>query len=108
LRPGCIDSAYDGEPATIYREELRRARKQYSCGECGDPIKVGALHEVSTGLWDGKWYTHRTCARCVNVRTDYFYRWIYGCMVEDFIEAHGFDYRDGIPADFGPCKETTK
>lgn len=63
------------------------------------------LHERVTGLWEGKWDTFRTCARCANIRRDYFCSWVYGAAVETFKEAFGFDYRDGIPTDFDPCKE---
>jgi hypothetical protein len=84
---------------------LRRARKPYRCGECGDPISVGDLYEYAAGKWDGRFSCFRTCARCVNVRTDYFpHGWSYGEMVQDWKETHGFDYRDGIPADFAPCR----
>ena len=92
-----------GESCDVLTEKLRRARKEHTCCECGDAIKPGDLYEDSDGLWDGMWAKHRTCARCVNVRADYFVGWTYTMMVEDFYNAHGFDYRDGIPADFTPC-----
>lgn len=100
----CIEADW-GEPAEIQREELRRAGKRHTCGECGDAIEPGDLHEYVTGKWEGEWATFRTCARCVNIRRDYFHSWVYTCMVVDFRETHGFDYRDGIPADFAPCKD---
>lgn len=97
--------ALDCQP-TVYRQELRRARKKYECGECGDEILPGYLYEFFTGLYEGFWSTYRTCARCVNVRDDYFKGgWVFLCIAEDFYEAFGFDYREGIPADFAPCGE---
>jgi hypothetical protein len=103
--PACID-VYDGDvPAECFSEKLVRSRTTHHCGECGDPIKPGSLYERARGKWEGDWSTHKTCARCVNVRADYFRTWFYGHMVEDFRKTHGFDYRDGIPEDFGPCQK---
>lgn len=98
----CIYIGDYNEP-DVYNAKLRRARKPRVCGECGDAIERGDIYEHVTGLWDGRWDKHDTCARCVNVRTDFFRGWLFGQMVEDFMDAHGFDYRDGIPADFAPC-----
>lgn len=95
--------AHDCQP-DVYRQELRRARKAYRCGECGDEIQAADLYEAFTALYEGVWATYRTCARCVNVRDDYFKGgWIFERIAEDFFEAFGFDYRQGIPADFAPC-----
>lgn len=99
----CINVEHDGA-AEVYSQVLRRARKEHDCGECADTIMPGDLYEHFSGLWEHGWETHKTCARCVNVRNDYFDSWIFTMLGEDFLEAHGFDYRDGIPADFAPCK----
>jgi hypothetical protein len=94
------------EGPTAFSEEVRRARKTYRCCECGEEIKPGHLYEYASGKWDGEWGRFRTCARCANVRRDYFKGgWIYGQVVEDFQEAFGFDYRKGIPPDFAPCED---
>lgn len=98
----CIDADY-GEPIEMYNAKLVRARKAHRCGECDDTIAVGDLHEVVTGRCDGEWLSHRTCARCCNVRKDYFATCALGCMVEDFKAEHGVDYRKGIPAHITPC-----
>ena len=103
-RSSCI-VAEKGLLVDLRRTTTPRARKQYECGECGDNIPRGGLHEHVTGLVEGDWFSHRTCARCVNVRTDYFDFWNYGMLAEDFEAAHGFDYREGIPSDFAPCGE---
>lgn len=93
----------DYDPPEVYSQVLRRARREHTCCECGETITPGDLYEVAKGKWDGDWNEYKTCARCVNVRTDYFRGWFFGLMVEDFEATHGFDYRDGIPADFTPC-----
>ncbi len=83
--------------------KLRRARKAWECCECCETIQPGDLYEHMRGLYEDEWDTYRTCARCCNVRKDFFVGHVFACMVEDFQGAHGFDYRDGIPADFTPC-----
>lgn len=95
----------DYDPATVHSTKTIRARKEHTCTECGETIKVGLLYEAVRGKWDGRWDYFKTCARCVLVRSDYFVGWLYGGMVENFLEAHGFDYRDGIPPDFTPCNK---
>lgn len=94
----------DGEPADLSTIKLVKSRKEYACSECGDKIPKGALHEYAHGRWEGTWDTFRTCARCLNVRDEFFEGWYYGGMVECFREEHGFDYRDGLPPDFAPCR----
>lgn len=102
MNTSCIWS--EGEPFDVCSAKTVRARKEHRCCECGDPISVGDLHEHVRGLCDGAWGSWRTCARCLNVRTDYFGNWTFGLMREDFQAEHGFDYVDGIPADFAPCR----
>lgn len=93
------------ERADVCQSRLVRARKDHKCGECNDGIKAGSLYEVTRLLFDGSWSTHKTCARCANVRDEYFTCGaVMGSMAEDFEECFGFDYRDGIPPDFAPCK----
>lgn len=103
---GCI-VGNEGEPITLATVRLVRARKGHVCEECRDPISVGDLYETMKGRCDGEWWSHKTCARCVNVRTDYFAQWTYGMLVEDFEAEHGVDYRDGIPAHITPCREAS-
>jgi uncharacterized protein with PIN domain len=99
----CINvGVYDGGP-DVSRTEMRRAAKEHRCCECDEPIQKGDLHEYYTGLWDGVWNSYRTCARCTNVAEDFFRGRVFTMMVEDFKDAHDFDYRDGIPAGFTPC-----
>lgn len=97
-----------GMEIEMHTSWTRRARKTHTCGECREQINVGDLYEVSEGRADGEWVTDKTCARCCNVRSDYFRSWVYGSLVEDFEAEHGFDYRDGIPADFTPCGEAQR
>ena len=99
----CIDYL---EPADVWNQRVIRSRKEHKCEECGDAIAKGKIYERTSMLFEGRWSTHITCARCANIRDEYF---TCGCemgnMVEDFRECFGFDYRDGIPPDFTPCKK---
>ena len=103
----CIDSYDDGPEFST--QQLQRARKPHQCCECHKTILAGSLYERVSGVWDGQFQTYKTCARCANIRNDYFpYGWYYTRLVEDFRDCFGFDYRDGIPADFAPCKGKTQ
>lgn len=104
MRTSCIDIDYDSGPACI-RVEVRKARIPHVCCECHETIEPGRKYEYVRGLWDDHWGTYKTCARCANVRADYFNSYIYEHCVEHFREVHGFDYRDGIPKDFAPCQK---
>lgn len=98
----CIDV---DEPCAVLSEKTPRARVAHVCGECGDEIKPGRIYLREVLADEGSVSTHKTCARCANVRSEYFdCGWYYGRLVRDFKDWHGFDYRDGIPSDFAPCK----
>ena len=101
----CCCVYQDDDGPEFSRQQLHRARKPYKCGECQEEILIGALYERFSGRWDNGFNTHITCARCANIRDEYFNcGWYFGRLVEDFRDCFGFDYRDGIPADFAPCK----
>ena len=101
----CIEVCDYYEWATVLTDKTRRAAKSHTCGECGETIQKGVLYLYETALFEGTVTTHKTCARCWQIRKDYFHSWTWGRMVECFYDAHGFDYRDGIPADFAPCEK---
>lgn len=106
MATACIDVCDYEDYATVLCEKTRRARKDHRCGECGETIPAGALYLYEATLFDGSVSTHKTCARCWQVRRDYFNSFIWGGLVEAFWNTHGFDYRDGLPADFSPCNAT--
>jgi len=85
----CIDGGIDADPPTVFAEVWRKARKQHSCCECGQPIVVGQRYEHAAGLWDGHWETYRTCATCAQIRTSLFHGWMYGRLWEDIFDAYG-------------------
>jgi len=91
----CDCSCTDGDPASVYRTQWRKARKEHLCCECDDPIKVGDKHEYVTACWDGTWDDHRTCKTCVAIRERYCpHGWLFGQLAEIIEECLGFDYRE--------------
>ncbi|MFA5053175.1 MAG: hypothetical protein WC565_03915 [Parcubacteria group bacterium] len=91
----CDCSTDDGERPSICRIEWRKARKPHKCCECGDTIAKGQRYEHVSGLWDGNWDRHDTCATCVAIRERYCpHGWIYGSLAEQIEECLDFDYRE--------------
>lgn len=89
----CIDV---GEAYELLRQDIRTARIPHRCGECQEEIRPGDRYEYAAGVYDGGWYTHRTCWRCLCVRRDFFScGWIYENLREDFRECFGWDYVTG-------------
>lgn len=61
----------DAEPAKVWTECDRKARKPYWCEECRAPIAVGAVYRYVTALHDGSWETYRFCLRCAQLGSDF-------------------------------------
>jgi hypothetical protein len=61
---------HDGcdDPPEFVRVSTPRARRQYTCCECGHVIHVGTVYESTSGKWGGEMATFRTCVVCVSVR----------------------------------------
>lgn len=75
------DNYMDGPE--VYRAEERTATKEHRCGECRRTIEKGERLTVETGLWDGAWYTHKTCVDCLSIRTTFFCTWIYETLFDE-------------------------
>jgi len=65
---GCYCDGEEGELPTVSTVAWRKARKAHRCCECKDLIRPGERYEHTTGLWDGRWETYRTCDDCVDTR----------------------------------------
>ncbi len=55
---------FDGEPAAVFRETMRKARKAHKCSACGEAIRVGDRYCETFMVHDGDTTTVRRCARC--------------------------------------------
>jgi len=80
----CCDIDMDS-PVDIVVQEMRTARKQHWCSECGAEICSGARYEYVFGKHEGDLFTNKVCASCLRVRAGTFCRGRYplGCMWED-------------------------
>jgi len=48
----------------FYDESKPRAKKNYHCCACTEPILVGERYVYIAGKWDGDFNTFRQCLRC--------------------------------------------
>lgn len=100
----CID--FDGYN-DVCDSSVVKARKQHKCCECDNSIEVGSIYKRTSVLFDGSWSKYKTCARCANVASEFMKcGYHFGGLTEDFEDCYEFDYRNGIPKDFAPCKTT--
>ena len=51
----------------FFRESCVRARKQYHCHECNQPIEIGDRYLYIVGKWDGEFSTIKQCLPCRNL-----------------------------------------
>ena len=59
---------WDCESPSVYRDEMRKAKKAYKCCDCYTPINPGEQYKYIFGVWDGHASTHRMCVLCEDVR----------------------------------------
>lgn len=95
--------ADSSDPCDVHRAVERVARKAHRCQECGRIIEKGETYEYVTALYDGQWFTNKTCVHCIAARgwlSAICQGWIYGAVLEDLGEHwhEGWSYRS---LDFG-------
>lgn len=81
---GADEDNYD--PAEIFDEEIRTARKEYKCCECNSVIQKGQKYQYVHGMWGGEWSTFKTCIPCATIRKQIFCSWTYGYLWSDLIQ----------------------
>src|SRR5438270_4402360 len=59
---------FDGDPAEVFTQENRKARKQYECCECARTIRIGETYQICKMMYEGQWDTYRTCLICAEIR----------------------------------------
>ena len=59
---------YNGEYPEFQSTAIRKCRKPSRCECCSKIIEVGQQYECSSGLFDGSFYTVKTCNLCVQDR----------------------------------------
>lgn len=74
----CLDHCYD-EDNELYAESTVTARKPHTCCECGVTIAPGQSYQRVSGKSDGRMWTAKTCAVCVEIRRAFVCgTWIFG------------------------------
>lgn len=76
-----------GTEPDVFHYKTVKARKVYKCEECGCAINPGNEYERCTGLWEGRWETHKVCLPCVEVRNQFCCSWTFGHVWEAIGEA---------------------
>lgn len=61
----------DIEWPQAFQQLTRTAKKQHKCCECKLAINAGDKYEYSSGVWDGKPSSFKTCLSCVEIRDEY-------------------------------------
>jgi hypothetical protein len=63
------DCSCDYDPPSWYSQRnVKAARKEHQCEECGCTIRIGEPYEDTCGMWDGYVSRFKTCLRCVALR----------------------------------------
>jgi hypothetical protein len=62
---------YDGDAATFYHEEQRKARKSHTCHECGASIAAGQTYRTVVGKWDGEVNRYSFCEPCWEIMGEF-------------------------------------
>ncbi len=58
------------EMPCVYACELRKARKEHKCCECGGAIQAGENYHYHHGIWDGSAGSYKACQDCEALRID--------------------------------------
>ena len=98
LTGACPCSWGDWDPADIYDKQIRKARKEYRCIECGSMIPKGSKYEYIRVLYECRWDTYHTCLPCMNIALSLGCRLHHG-LQEQFYDMFGWNYTDD-PADW--------
>jgi hypothetical protein len=80
---------YCDDRALILADEMLTARKDHKCQECGRLIQVGERYSRERGKFDGRMFTHKTCAHClvaVEWMNDTCGGYVYGEVEEELRE----------------------
>ena len=88
-------------PSTINTIE-RKARTAHKCCECDDTISPGDKYEYTSGVWDGRGASFKTCLRCAGVRSWYVHECLptyecWPCFGDLYQDATDFGNQGTIP-----------
>ena len=79
------------EPPKVHRDDIRTARKEWQCYECGETIASGMKYHDIVQIYECYGvYHYRTCVPCELIRKNFCAP--YGGLREYIQEYLGFDY----------------
>lgn len=92
---------YGDDYPDVYREENRRARKSYTCSECGGAISPGEPYRSHHSLYKcyGGWQVSRTCSACLIGPAAFVERNCGSWLLEGLFEGLSASYSDGAISD---------
>jgi len=62
----------DSDPADVYREVTRKARKPHRCGECSATISPGDTYVSAAVVWEGTAESYSFCSACDALKREWF------------------------------------
>src|SRR4051812_6334707 len=77
-----------GDTSDVWSETTQRARKPWTCCECGAPIPAGTIYTRFGSLFDGHWDTFRMHYEC---------RVLWGSVAGDLCGHPGYVLAGGLP-----------
>lgn len=84
----CLTSDFDADHQDFYHEEMRVARKEHRCRECGKTIKPRERYNRATGKTGNHIWSNATCVICDEVRKHFYCYggWLFGALWDDVRE----------------------
>ena len=75
----------DYDPPAFLRERKVKANKPHECCECLGTIEPGKTYQNSSGKWDGRLETFRTCLGCLDLAKRFGVTcWCFGMLMDEF------------------------
>ena len=68
----CTVEVGDYDPCVTLKEGSPKARKDHKCNECGCLIPSGDQYLTYVGVFEGKFFIHKTCMDCKSIRDVFF------------------------------------
>ena len=60
----------DAVMPSVSCDTVRKARREHTCCECHQVIKIGEKYHLLKGCWEGKWDEYKTCIDCQVLREE--------------------------------------
>jgi hypothetical protein len=93
-----LSSSGEGERPSCSTSKIRKARKDHKCVECREVIAAESKYEYTSGIWDGRASTYKTCLACVEIRNHFSYDgWVFGLLWSDMEENFFPDMKASAP-----------